>query len=118
MSPVQIWVLAFQLIIFTLTPSLNSGLFEAPVGGLQTSRSSMPLPIPDKPGQVFANADSFAMVFDEAWQKLDQRSASRDLTLEEKKRLVMEACADHPFLLSQPTMAEQVAVFRIRLLGL
>ncbi|MFM2159070.1 MAG: hypothetical protein RLZZ124_1544, partial [Cyanobacteriota bacterium] len=34
----------------------------------------MPLPIPEKPGQLFDNADSFAMVFDEAWRRL-QRSA-------------------------------------------
>jgi hypothetical protein len=78
----------------------------------------MPLPFADKPGQLFDNADSFAMVFDEAWQRLESRPASRDLPLDEKKRLAMDACADHPFLLSQPAMAEQVAGFRIRLLGL
>jgi hypothetical protein len=78
----------------------------------------MPLPIPDKPGQVFDNADSFAMVFDEAWQQLGRRPSSCDMPLEDKKRLVMKACADHPFLLNQPAMAEQVAAFRIRLLGL
>ena len=37
---------------------------------------------------------------------------------EEKKRLALEACADHPFMLSNPAMADQVADFRIRLLGL
>jgi hypothetical protein len=78
----------------------------------------MPLPIPDKPGQLFDNADSFAMVFDEAWQALHRKPASSGLSLDDKKRLVMQACADHPFLLNQPAMAEQVAVFRIRLLGL
>jgi hypothetical protein len=36
---------------------------------------------------------------------------------QERKRLAMEACADHPFALSDPAMAEQVADFRIRLLG-
>jgi hypothetical protein len=30
----------------------------------------------------------------------------------------MEACADHPFMLGNPAMADQVADFRIRLLGL
>lgn len=78
----------------------------------------MPLPIPDKPGQLFDNADSFAMVFDEAWQQLQRRPAARELALDEKKRQVMETCADHPFMISQPAMAEQVADFRIRLLGL
>ena len=81
-------------------------------------RCAMPLPLPDKPGQLFNNADSFAMVFDEAWQALQRRPATRDLSIEEMRRQVIEACADHPFMLSQPAMAEQVADFRIRLLGL
>jgi hypothetical protein len=78
----------------------------------------MPLPIPDKPGQVFDNADSFAMVFDEAWQRQQRNPALRDLPLEQKRQLVLEACAEHPFLCNQPAMAAQVADFRIRLLGL
>jgi hypothetical protein len=78
----------------------------------------MPIPIPDKPGQLFDNADSFAMVFDAAWQQLQRRPASRDLSVEEMTQQVMDACADHPFLRNQPAMAQQVAAFRIRLLGL
>ncbi|MFM7651348.1 MAG: hypothetical protein ACKO5M_00245 [Vulcanococcus sp.] len=78
----------------------------------------MPLPIPDKPGQLFANADSFAMAFDEAWQRQARSAAFRDLPLEQKRHSVLEACVDHPFMLSQPAMAEQVADFRIRLLDL
>ena len=78
----------------------------------------MPLPIPDKPGQLFANADSFAMAFDEAWQRQERSPSARELQLEEKRRRVLEACADHPFMLSEPAMAEQVADFRIRLLDL
>jgi hypothetical protein len=73
----------------------------------------MPLPIPDKPGQLFDNPDSYAMVFDSAWKRL----APPEATQEERKRRAMEACADHPFALSDPAMAEQVADFRIRLLG-
>ncbi len=78
----------------------------------------MPIPIPDKPGQLFDNADSFAMVFDEAWQRQQRSPAARDLTIEDKRRQVLEACADHPFMVNQPDMAAQVADFRIRLLGL
>ena len=78
----------------------------------------MPLPIPDKPGQLFANADSFAMAFDEAWQRQERSPASRELPLDETRRRVLDACADHPFMLRQPAMAEQVADFRIRLLNL
>jgi len=78
----------------------------------------MPIPIPDKPGQLFDNADSFAMVFDEAWQRQQRSPAASDLTIDEKRRQVLAACADHPFMVNQPDMAAQVADFRIRLLGL
>jgi hypothetical protein len=57
-------------------------------------------------------------VFDEAWQRQERSPASRELPLDEKRRRVLDACADHPFMLSQPAMAEQVADFRIRLLNL
>jgi hypothetical protein len=78
----------------------------------------MPLPIPDKPGQLFDNPDSYAMVFDDAWRRVVGEAASAALTHEAKKQRAMEACADHPFALSNPAMASQVADFRIRLLGL
>ena len=78
----------------------------------------MPLPFQDKPGQLFDNADSFAMVFDTAWQTLLGQPKASSLSAVEKKQLAMEACANHPFMLSNPAMADQVADFRIRLLGL
>ncbi|MEY3749938.1 MAG: hypothetical protein RLZZ631_776 [Cyanobacteriota bacterium] len=78
----------------------------------------MPLPFQDKPGQLFDNADSFAMVFDAAWQQLISQPKASGMSAEEKKRTALEACADHPFRLSNPAMADQVADFRIRLLGL
>ena len=77
----------------------------------------MPIRIPEKAGQLFDNADSFAMVFDEAWQKLLSQPKAAALSADEKKRLALDACADHPFRLSNPAMADQVADFRIRLLG-
>jgi hypothetical protein len=78
----------------------------------------MPISIPDKPGQLFDNADSFAMVFDAAWRKLLGTSDAAAMSSDEKKRLALEACSDHPFMISNPAMADQVADFRIRLLGL
>jgi len=78
----------------------------------------MPIPIPDRPGQLFDNADSFAMAFDEAWQRQQSSPSARDLTVEQRRSQVLEACADHPFMVNQPEMAAQVADFRIRLLGL
>ncbi len=78
----------------------------------------MPISIPDKPGQLFDNADSFAMVFDAAWHKLLGSPEAAVMSNDDKKRAALEACADHPFMLSNPAMADQVADFRIRLLGL
>ncbi|MFZ9972782.1 MAG: hypothetical protein ACO3FK_00685 [Vulcanococcus sp.] len=78
----------------------------------------MPISIPEKPGQLFDNADSFAMVFDAAWTKLMGQPDAGSMSSEDKKRLALEACGDHPFMLSNPAMADQVADFRIRLLGL
>ena len=78
----------------------------------------MPIQIPDKPGQLFDNADSFAMVFDAAWRQLLRRADAASLSSAEKKQQALEACAEHPFMLSNPAMADQVADLRIRLLGL
>ena len=66
--------------------------------------------------RVFDNADSFAMVFDRTWKQLRGRKA--ELSQEEHLEAVLEAMADHPFLISSPDMARQVAAFRIRLLEL
>jgi hypothetical protein len=57
-------------------------------------------------------------VFDAAWSKLLAQPEAAAMSSDEKKRLALEACADHPFMLSNPAMADQVADFRIRLLGL
>jgi hypothetical protein len=79
---------------------------------------AMPITIADKPGELFDNADSFAMVFDAAL-KLHARSGFHDnLSFEEKKTMALNACSDHPFFLSNPALASQVADFRLRLLGL
>jgi hypothetical protein len=78
----------------------------------------MPIPFQDKPGQLFDNADSFAMVFDAAWRQLLRRADAASLSSAVKKQQALEACAEHPFMLSNPAMADQVADFRIRLLGL
>ncbi|MCS5707261.1 MAG: hypothetical protein VKN17_05795 [Cyanobacteriota bacterium] len=78
----------------------------------------MPLPIPQDGPQVFNNADSFAQAFDEAWELHDRCNPSHGLTGEEKLPLILEAVADHPFRQSEPDLSEQVAKFRLRLLGL
>ena len=66
---------------------------------------------------MFDNADSFAMVFDRTWKQL-RASNSGEVCQEQHLEAVFEAMADHPFLISSPDMARQVAAFRIRLLEL
>jgi hypothetical protein len=67
--------------------------------------------------RVFNNADSFAMVFDRTWKRLNG-SSDASSSPEERIKAVLEAMAEHPFLISSPEMAQQVAIFRIRLLDL
>ena len=67
--------------------------------------------------RVFDNADSFAMVFDRTWKRLSGTFGS-DITQDQRLECVFAAMEDHPFLLSSPEMARQVANFRIRLLDL
>ena len=57
--------------------------------------------------KLFDNADSFAMSFDDEWQKID----CEDSRLKIKK--VFEHLSDHPFLLSNPENARKMAEFRI-----
>ena len=77
----------------------------------------MPIIIPDKPGELFNNADSFGMVFDNAFKRQADCGAHANLSLAEKKDLAIQACSDHPFFLSNPELASQVADFRLRLFG-
>ena len=66
--------------------------------------------------RVFNNADSFAMVFDATWRKLTEKNTYE--TKEEKISSALDAMSDHPFMISSPETARQVATFRIRLLEL
>jgi hypothetical protein len=68
--------------------------------------------------QLFDNADSFGMVFDAAWKRHTTQHPGHAMASTEKIGLILTSCADHPFMVSSPAMARQVAEFRIRLLGL
>ena len=57
--------------------------------------------------QLYDNADSFAMSFDEAWKNID----CNDPGLKIDK--VFELLSDHPFLVSNPENARKMAEFRI-----
>ena len=57
--------------------------------------------------KLYDNADSFAMSFDEEWEKV----VCEDLSL--KIDRVFELLCEHPFLVSNPENARKLAEFRI-----
>jgi len=61
--------------------------------------------------KTYNNADSFAMAFDEEWEKIK----CDDKSIKIKK--VIEVLSEHPFVKSNPEVAEKIAEFRINLLG-
>ncbi len=65
----------------------------------------------------YNNADSFAMIFDNAWKEktLDQND---QLTIDQKIEKIIEDNKEHPFIKSSRSEAINVAKFRLRLLNL
>ncbi len=57
--------------------------------------------------KLYDNADSFAMSFDEEWEKVH----CDDIRLKIDK--VLELLSEHPFLISNPKNARKIAEFRI-----
>ena len=57
--------------------------------------------------KLYNNADSFAISFDEEWEKID----CENLNLKIDK--VFDLLSDHPFLVSSPENARKIAEFRI-----
>ena len=53
------------------------------------------------------NADSFAMSFDEEWQKVDCNDTVQKIDK------VIEILSDHPFVISNLENARKIAEFRI-----
>ena len=68
-------------------------------------------------GNLYNNADSFAMAFDAAWKDYDLEN-NNDINIEEKIKLTFEKIKTHPFLIENPIQAKNLALFRIKLLGL
>ena len=66
---------------------------------------------------LYNNADSFAMAFDAAWNDCDLGN-EKDKKIEQKIQIAFEKIKTHPFLIENPIQAKQVALFRIKLLGL
>ena len=66
---------------------------------------------------LYNNADSFAIAFDEAWKDSDLGN-NNDIKTDEKIEIAFEKIKNHPFLISNPIQSRNVALFRIKLLGL
>ena len=68
-------------------------------------------------GNSYNNADSFAMAFDTAWKGCAQEN-NNDIDIEEKIKITFEKIKTHPFLIKNPIESKNLALFRIKLLGL
>ena len=66
---------------------------------------------------LYNNADSFAMAFDAAWNDSNLKN-DKDKKIEEKIQISFEKIKTHPFLIKNPIQAKNIALFRIKLLGL
>ena len=66
---------------------------------------------------LYNNADSFAIAFDAAWKDCDLGN-NKDIKIDEKIKMVFEKIENHPFLISNPIQSKNIALFRIKLLGL
>ena len=66
---------------------------------------------------LYNNADSFAIAFDAAWKDCEL-AKNQDLKIDEKIKIAFEKIKNHPCLISNPIQSKNVALFRIKLLGL
>ena len=57
--------------------------------------------------KTYNNADSFAISFDEEWQRVDCNDISKKIDE------VIEILSDHPFVISNLDNARKIANFRI-----
>ena len=65
----------------------------------------------------YNNADSFAMAFDAAWKDCRLEN-NNDVSIDEKIKITFEKIKTHPFLVENPIQSKNLALFRIKLLGL
>ena len=57
--------------------------------------------------KTYNNADSFAISFDEEWQKVTCNDMNKKIDM------VIQILSDHPFVISNPENARNIAKFRI-----
>ena len=68
-------------------------------------------------GNLYNNADSFAIAFDTAWNDCPLEQ-NKDINIEERIETTFEKIKNHPFLIENPSQSKDIALFRIKLLGL
>ena len=68
-------------------------------------------------GNLYNNADSFAMAFDTAWKDCALEN-NKDLNIDERIKITFSKIKTHPFLIDNPIESKNIALFRIKLLGL
>ena len=68
-------------------------------------------------GNSYNNADSFAMAFDAAWKDCGLEN-NDGINIDEKIKITFEQIKTHPFLIENPIQSKNLAIFRIKLLGL
>ena len=56
---------------------------------------------------IYNNADSFAISFDEEWEKL----SCNDIKMKIEK--IIDILSEHPFVISNPLQAKNIAEFRV-----
>ena len=66
---------------------------------------------------LYCNADSFAIAFDSAWHEYSLKK-NKSIEVEEKIKIIFERIKEHPFLIKNPIQSKEIALFRIKLLGL
>ena len=71
----------------------------------------------DSNENLYNNADSFSIAFDEAWEKSSIKN-EKDKDLEDRIQKIFEMIKTHPFLIENPKQSKNIALFRIKLLGL
>tara|TARA_B100000945_G_C20338898_1_gene576351 strand:- start:401 stop:631 length:231 start_codon:yes stop_codon:yes gene_type:complete len=68
-------------------------------------------------GNSYNNADSFAIAFDAAWKDFTLEN-DQNIDSEERIKITFEKIKTHPFLIENPIQSKNIALFRIKLLGL
>ena len=68
-------------------------------------------------GNLYNNADSFAIAFDSAWKDCALEN-DQERNIEDRIQITFRKIKTHPFLIENPIESKNIALFRIKLLGL